>query len=68
MGRLVNYRCTGCGERLRFEAGFDGGRLKHWLGRVDDHALLCGVYIRTKDAPLEMREHWRAIDRARRAA
>lgn len=68
MSQLVAYRCTGCGERLRYERGAGLGTLKHWLGSPGDHALLCGVFIRAKDAPRDMREHWRAIDRARRAA
>ena len=66
MSQRVTYRCSGCGKRLIEQRGRVPAQMRHFLGAPGDYALLCGLFVRAKGAPRELREAWRDIGRGER--
>ncbi|HSC14605.1 MAG TPA: hypothetical protein VLI71_05775 [Gammaproteobacteria bacterium] len=67
MSQFVVYRCMGCGKKIQAQRGLRPIQLKHEL-HVPGSRLLCGLFLRPKEAPREVREAWRAIEQAEQRA
>lgn len=67
MSQRVTYRCSGCGKRLLEERGRAPAALRHFIGEIGtEHPMLCGLFVRTKLAPRDVRESWRDIGQGER--